>query len=260
MDIGPWIVAGAALLQPWIIALCKRLFPADVRLYETGNLQVGYGSFGPSLGIAGTIATHRKDVFIKEMHCVVRNRSDGSTHNFPWKAFRGNELLPRQERLELAGGFLLSTTNPFRFNIFFADERFIGEIGSKVKDAPRKWQEFKDAKAKESSQQLSENRVPVGNSSVDTMFAEFSRNGGMLEEFKAFDHAFYWKPDVYEIELVAQSIKPFKEYRLSRVFKLSEDDSKLLRLNTIQLCKSSFGMKANFVFAYPRYMKPEQTP
>ena len=66
-NIGPWIISGLALIQVWIVALWKKFRKPVVEIHQSGAIEIGYGSFGPSIGILGTLRTLHKDVFVRNI-------------------------------------------------------------------------------------------------------------------------------------------------------------------------------------------------
>ena len=53
---GSLIIATVALVQPWMIALWKRFVrPGTIDIHETGTIEIGYSSFGPTIGLRGTL-------------------------------------------------------------------------------------------------------------------------------------------------------------------------------------------------------------
>lgn len=151
-QFGPWIISGIALVQVWAIALIKKLRRASIDIYESGNLEIGYSSFGPTAGLTGTLRAVNKDVFVKRMTVTITKLKDGSTHTFNWKAFRSNtiSLNPNDPvRFEIASSFLLTGDNPFKYNIFFVDESFAAEVAPRVTGLTAKWYEFRARRLKE---------------------------------------------------------------------------------------------------------------
>jgi len=261
MEIGPWIISGIALLQVWVIALVKWSIRPRVTIYETGNLEVGYASFGPSIAIAGTLHVNKSSIFIKQISCTVTCKSDNATRNLKWKAFRSIEIFPEKPTLEIAGGFLLSSTAPYRFNIFFSDPAFISEISPKLKDTPSRWFTFKQTKFAAMSEEhnVDQNTLSQYEFALEYVYTEFCNSNGILEEYSALNNAFYWKPGKYSLEVEVKSEKNKTACSFKRQFEISEEQSQQLRLNCIQQCRDLLGLTTNYSFVYPEYQNPNDS-
>jgi hypothetical protein len=116
-DIGPWIVSLLALIQVWLIALWKRLRTGQLEIYESGTIEIGYGNFGPSIAVNGTLRCKHKDVFVRRAKIQLKRLKDGAEHAFAWRAFRPTtiSLSPTANlELELASSFLITLDQPHR--------------------------------------------------------------------------------------------------------------------------------------------------
>jgi len=123
-ELGPWILGFVALIQVWVIAAWKRMRKGSIEIYESGSIEIGYGDLGPSVALIGTLRCLEKDVFIKSMNVEIVRKKDGARHHFRWYAFRPNELslgAQSQPRLEIAGSFLATPSQPNKYNIFFTE-------------------------------------------------------------------------------------------------------------------------------------------
>ena len=117
-DLGPWIISFVVLAQFWVIAAWKRFIQKGrVEIYESGALEVSYGTFGPSISLTGTLRAINKDIFIRQIRIRVTRQKDGARFLFNWRAFRPNtiQLVGQQiATLELASSFLLTTDAPHK--------------------------------------------------------------------------------------------------------------------------------------------------
>ena len=53
---GTLIIALFALIQPWIRAIWKKLsWQQEVDVFETGSIEIGFSSYGPTVGLQGTL-------------------------------------------------------------------------------------------------------------------------------------------------------------------------------------------------------------
>jgi hypothetical protein len=122
-DVGALIVAIAALIQPWLIAIWKRYFRrGTVELQTLGNLEVGYSTFGPTLGIVGGVRSIHQDVFIKSVKAVV-TRDDKAEVELEWRFLKPTTVTipaPPTQTLEAAAGFVLLTSSSVKINALSA--------------------------------------------------------------------------------------------------------------------------------------------
>ena len=256
-QFGPWVLGGIGVVQPWLIAAFKRLRQPDVRIHETGSLEVGYGSFGPSIGIAGTLQGLHRDVFVRRMYLQLVRSRDGATHHFDWKVFRSNTLslsgAPPQT-FEPAAGFLLRTDNPFRFNIFFVDAYFVAEHQARVNGIPQRWEEFMAAKVEEwGDEKITVEDIRTHQVASRRLFEEFFLLPEQSQAFTALDRALYWEPGTYQLKLHLESSHPDSVFDKSWSFELSDVDSENLRANSVGIFRILCGLPVQWSFAYPVY-------
>lgn len=257
---GPWIISAIALAQVWIIALLKRVKKPSVEIYESGNIEVGYSGFGPTLGLLGTMRSLHKDVFVQRISATLTKLKDQSVHSFNWRAFRPNTIsLGTAEpfRFEVASSFLLTSNNPFKYNIFFVDESFTAEISPKVIDVSQKWIEYRTKRLNELKKQYPDNfNMLLDNPMLNqTIYDELSESGDLTHAYTIIDRACYWEPGEYTLLLQIATAKPNRTFNKEFSFSLSEDDVKLLHFNTITILRSMCGFNDQFNFASPEYKK-----
>jgi hypothetical protein len=83
------VVALIALIQPWAVYLWKKFIrKEEINLYPTGSIEVGYSSFGPTIGLNGTFRCLNQDVFVNSISVEIIKQKDKSTHSFDWGVFR----------------------------------------------------------------------------------------------------------------------------------------------------------------------------
>ncbi len=255
-QIGPWIISGIALLQFWVAALWRKWRKPVIEVHPSGNIEIGYGSFGPSIGIIGTLRTIHKDIFVRNIYLKVVKKKDESTHSFNWRAFRSITISTTPSdvpSLEIASSFLLTEKNPYKFNIFFVDEVFIAEISPQVGGMPQKWSEFRNNELRE----IAPDSAIVKNPMIEEeIYDKFSKSKQITDEYSILDRAFYWEAGEYSLDIVVNTTKPahkcFKKFR----FSLTETDVKQLRLNTIGIIRYLCGFKVILFFAYPKFIEP----
>lgn len=257
---GPWIISGLALAQVWIIALFKKFKKPQVDIYESGNVEIGFSGFGPTIGLMGTMRCLHKDVFVQRMNATLTKLKDKSVHTFNWRAFRPNtySLNPAEPpRFEVASSFLLTSNNPFKYNIFFVDESFTAEIAPKVGEVSKSWIDFRMKRLIELKKQYADKfELLLGNPMLDqTLYEEFFNSGALTNAYTILDRSCYWEPADYTLSVQVQAAKPNRIFKKDFSFSLSEDDVKLLHLNTIAILRTLCGFNEQFNFASPEYKK-----
>jgi hypothetical protein len=130
-DYGGHILAALALLQIWAIALWRRFVSRGVvHIYPTASIEIGFSSYGPTVGLLGTLRAQGRDVFVRRMRDHVVRLRDRAEHHFNWRAFRPHviPLVPTApQTLEIASSFLVTAQAPRQYNVFFASESFAGD-------------------------------------------------------------------------------------------------------------------------------------
>ena len=257
-QIGPWIISAVALVQVWIIALFRKLRKTSVTIYESGNIELGYSTFGPTIGLSGTLRARHKDAFVKRIFLKVTRMRDSSTHIFHWRFFRSPTITISQSepiRLEMVSSFLLTQNNPLKYNIVFVDEAFISENSSKVGHIPAKWMEFRNKKIKE----LEENDPSIISTLINNpllneiLFDEFFKKTEAVEAYTILDRAFYWEEGGYKLSIIVECSQPDQIFTKDFNFSLSSKDVESLRLNSIPTLRALCGLDAVWNFAYPEY-------
>jgi len=88
------IVAVIALVQPWVVALYRRVLRSGrLEIYETGLPEIGYSLWGATIALYGTLRSRDREMFAKSVTLQVRKLENTSaevaTHRtLQWVAFR----------------------------------------------------------------------------------------------------------------------------------------------------------------------------
>ncbi len=134
------IIAVTALVQPWLITLWKKFFRSPkIEIYPSGNLEIGYSGYGPTIGLHGTLHALHGDVFVKSIQLKVRRVQTNEEHWFAWAVFRSPVITfnpSESQPMELPAGFIVSQTQPHRYNIVFHDPDIQSEIRPYLEKLP----------------------------------------------------------------------------------------------------------------------------
>lgn len=253
------IIAITALVQPWLIALWKRLFHSPkIEIYPSGNLEIGYSDYGPTIGLHGTLRAPRGDVFVKSIRLRVRRVKTNEEHWFVWAVFRSPVIIfnpTESQPMELPASFIVSQTQPYRYNIVFHDPITQNEIRPYLEKLP-----------------------PLAFSVSRNHNLDFIRGAGNFQNIynKAHDeyakipeipNAYdsikmlcYWQPDRYELEMHIDTNKKDSHFMKQLPFQLTDQDVERLRLNAGVMTENPFKIVAgeqfwNYHFAYPSIME-----
>lgn len=256
--LGPWIISGIALAQVWVIALFRKIRKPIVEIYESGNIEVGFSNYGPTIGLTGTLRSIHKDSFIKTIKILITRMSDSASHTLNWRALRSNTFSLTQNApttLEICSSFLLTTDNPFKYNIVFIDDEFIANISSKVGSIPHNWQKFKQQRLKDLDEEEDTDITTLLEHPMleSILFDEFLETEIAIGAYTILDRAFYWDSDSYGMEIVVQTSNPNMVHSKKLKFEMNEEDIDLLRANTVSVIKAMCGLTDTWNFAYPQY-------
>ena len=81
------IVAWLALLLPGLRALWRRFVkPGTVDIYQTGTLEVGYCTFGATIGLHGTLRARDRDLWTGTFKGADRPTPWGALAGLVWQA------------------------------------------------------------------------------------------------------------------------------------------------------------------------------
>lgn len=227
-----------ALLQPWIGKLLKHFFRrGSVDIFETGTVEVGYSTFGPTIGLHGTLRARDADAFVRAVRLDVEREKDKAEHSFEWVAFRAHRLFigrPDEMALELPAGFLLPTSQPRRYNTLFHDPTVAAEVAN---DGQQLAQAYFDASLQQQG------------------FDDFAKLKPATDAFAAMTRRCYWEAGTYKLTLAVLTSRPDARFERRYRFALTEADAHALQLNVVSMIRESCGQEgAHYNFAYSKYL------
>jgi hypothetical protein len=244
------LVALAAFFRPDIERLSQRR-RALVDVHPAGRLEVGFSSFGPTLGLQGTMQAINRDEFISYSRATVERVADNLRHEFPWAVFRPQSFsATQQQTFEIASGFLLSIAAPRRFNIQFHDSATADNFRQSLIDLQRLWMAYLQAEG------IVLATVPAAH--MRGIYDTFHQ--AHLQEitplFSLIDRQFYWTQGTYRLLLELQTSRPTKTFTFSYTFTLSDSESNSLRSNCISCLLNMCNVPdVIFNFVYPTYSR-----
>ncbi len=221
-----WI-ALAALVQPWLIILWKKWFQRpQVKTYRTGDIELCYSNFGPTVALNGILKVGTGEVFVSAMKLEVVRRSDNATHEFEWTLFRSPSIhvnQPDKLTLELAAGFMLTSRQPHRYHVMFADNETQQAISRITEPVAREWQS------------VSAEATTVGGATRRQDFTGFIDSTAYLGASNKIERLCYWQEGEYELILYVHCSDPDRSFETRWTFMLTAEESEKLHLNSFRI-------------------------
>lgn len=253
-DYVPIAISLIALIQVWIIALWKRFISkGSADIHKAANLEVGFSSLGPTVGMFGTIRAINKDIFVQKITVKISSNSGEKSSELEWRIFRPNQLpvVPEDPKiLEIASGISVRPDSPHKFNILFSDDSFIKKHKSNMETVQQSWEEFKNQRI-----QMRKNFPEINKPGIieRQFLPEFMKleKVAMLSEELAQD--FLWQPGKYQITVFLDAAKPARSTEKKWEFELSDDNVLSLKENIESIIKELCGYRAIYKFAFPSY-------
>lgn len=259
---GILILAIYGTIQVWFIALWKKYVrKGKISIYETGTIEIGYGTFGPTIGLNGTLRALNKDVFVKSIDLEVVREKDRAQHVFNWIAFRPPkiELAGTQPiSMEIPAGFLVSPDSPHRFNIVFNDAGLLEEIRPLFNEYISEWLKVVEQLSKVWPPSVGVTPQPEIIAKQLELIEAFRKSPIRVETYTALDRKCYWEVGRYRLKINVRTSKPDKVFTNNYRFSITEADSKNLKLNVITMLEepiSNYLRVQNYPynFAYSAY-------
>lgn len=256
------VVAVFALIQPWIFAAWRKYFrQGSIEIYQTGNLEIGYSGFGPTIGLNGTLRCIHRDLFVQTIQLELIKEKDSSKHSFDWGVFRSEKITvggQDQATFELPCGFMLSTSLPQRFNIQFHDTQVQSEMRQVVNKLSEEWSKVRSKSATDELRKLS-----IENASLPPQLREpflalyegFSKSEVYLQSYESVVRTCYWEAGKYTLKMIVRTSKPDRSFEKYWDFALTEQETQAIRLNVIKLLQDICGGPSYgpYSFAFPEY-------
>ena len=253
------IIAVTALVQPWFIALWKKFFRSPkIEIYPSGSLEIGYSDYGPTIGLHGTLRAPHGDVFVKGIRLRARRIQTNEEHWFAWAVFRSPVIIfnpAEPQPMELPASFIVSQTQPHRYNIVFHDPVIQGEIRPYLEKLPPL--AFSIGRTHDLDfVRGSVNAQDIYNKAHD----EYTKTSEVTTAYDRFNMLCYWQAGNYELEVHIDTNKKDSHFKKQLPFHLDEQDVERLRRNAIVMTENPFRVVAgeqfwSFNFAYPSIME-----
>jgi len=129
-------LAVLALAQPGVLLLFqwsyrRYLLKAEIVVHPTSTVQVGYGPYGASITLTGSLQAVNREQFVSGMRLTIANERTGERHQFGWHAFiAGHQRMTGgvpDSVLEVPAGFMVTTQQGNRYTVVFVGHDLEGE-------------------------------------------------------------------------------------------------------------------------------------
>lgn len=234
---GVLILAFIGFIQFWLKVLYDKYFrKGEIAYYETGTIVVGYITSGPTISLNGTIRALNKDVFVRSMDLLVVREKDKAQHVFKWIAFQSPKIDiagSQPSPMEIPSGFLISPNSSHRFNIVFNDNDVFKDI--------RPLLNTYNSECYKTSEELRKIWPPLTGAPPEILAQQFAvierfrKSRIHVDTFTALDRKCYWEPDSYQLIINVTTSKPNKAFTKKYHFLITEEDSRILKLNVITI-------------------------
>jgi len=261
------IVAVVALIQPWLVALYKRLFHSGrLEIYETGLAEIGYSFWGPTIALYGTLRSRDRELFVRSVELrltLLENGVKASPRILQWVAFRPLTTILGRTTLEMEvtqpASFMVNPTQPHQFNIFFSDLLIQNQVRRCLEKAQKKWLEHiseggkLDKVRSKSSDPTQQQRLIA--QYLDQAYPTFTQTTEYEAALTEIRDLMVWKTGNHLLTFTAQTAKPDRTYKRSWLIVLTEEQEAGLRSNAETIleaaCKDIF---RPHYFAYVGYL------
>jgi len=245
---GVFAIAVVALVQPWLIAVWRRYFrQGQIDVHETGLIELGFSALGPTIGLHGTLRAVHRDIFVADISLNIVRLRDGAQHTFGWAAFRGGQL--GEELYTLPASFLVSASQPHRYNIVWSDNETRQEMDEALAPVKEAWQK-----------KVFENWAPEIED-YSGPYEELAETPVHVQAFTDVGRRCYWDAGSYRLDLAVASARPDRSFRRRWKFELTEQDAELLLRNSIVILRQTCGfsdLTLNFANAAYLEVEPEE--
>ena len=260
-DYGAHLLGFVALAQVWVIALWKKyLRKSTLTIHPAGTIEIGFGTFGPSISLLGTLRARGRDAFVDEMRLQVTRMKDKAEKTLYWTAFRSNTISLAKnvsESVEIARSFLVTPGTARQYNVFLTPRDFASNYRAKVQPLMDAWHTFvTDTLRQFDPNLLNQLSAVLKNPTLSGQcFEKFMKENLAVDLHTLLNNDFFWHASEYRIELTISCTDPTPDVAKSWMLTLNEQDEKDLRLNTVSLIRELVCLPPWYSFAYKDYSR-----
>lgn len=244
------VVAFVALIQFWVSWAWKRfLRPGRVEFYESGQLEIGFGSFGAHIGLMGTVRAIHSDQFVRTFDAKVTRLSDTSTHKFNWEVARISDG-SGNSRVAPALSFMVTQLQPIHINPILVDQINGKAVKELIERFRPLYREAETTLGTDSNVDDEDGRRLTAFSNATTVGSDGQQIISSLER------SCFWESDTYRLELTVETDQAGKSFTKSWLFVISTSDATGLIGNASKIASASLNQgDEQFYFAYVEFIE-----
>jgi hypothetical protein len=245
------VIALVALIQMWLYWAWRKFFRrGSISIFETGTIEGGYSSYGPTIGVQGTLHGREREMFVRVISLEV----------FEWTLFKSVRFVttrPTEVAFQLPAGFLLLPSQPFRYNLLFNDTSFQQQHVQPVIDTLRTaWIVAVQRSLGGAPLNPQQAQAQIQHAS-QAAYPAFSGQPHHVNAFTQLSQQFYWNPGWYKLSIRIATAHPERTFTEGWRFELTQAQSNSLRLNAIKVVQEVCGQYiGEYNFAYVAYRPP----
>ncbi len=241
------IVAFAALIQPWIVTVWKKVFQrGTVDIYETPIAEIGFSTFGATIGLSGTLRSRQRDMFIQNTWLTLRDQT--TKRQFHWTAFRvpkisvGTTGSQTQEvSLDPPYSFMILLLEPHRLNILFSDTALLQEAQPRVEKLKQEW--IASVQSIELPELPFDSNVQRNlTKKLRRAHERFSTTDNYRATLDFLEEVFPWAAGTFELTLHVRTARPNRTYKRAWKISFTEQEIANLRNNISFTLEEALGL------------------
>jgi len=205
---------------------------AKLKNHLSDIAEIGFSKYGPTLGLSGVLTSSSKVIFVQNIALNILRKKDNSQYLFDWFAFRPTKFSATgysQIEFKMPSKFMISSSQPFKYNILFIDQNKYAEMNPTLQEIKRNWQKLLEAVKFDS----------VINK-YQELFEEFSNHQRTSELLYRLNKLSYWEEGEYSLTIIITT-RDKKYLEIQKSFTLEKSELKTLEENTLiilyDLCK-----------------------
>jgi hypothetical protein len=208
------------LILPWL----KLLPSPKLTNHITDSVEIGFGRFGPSLVLAGSLATRSKIIFVQNISIDLVHRRVPGTHRLNWFAFLPYEFKYKnitETDFLMPSKFMIAATQGHQYNILFVDQDKYSDIKPIINIIRQEWE-----------LSLRHKGSPAGERDRQALFPDFLKAQKTVELSQRLSKLSYWEEGEYFVNMEVITQGPLRLLQTRRSFFLSQKDTLCLRQNS----------------------------
>ena len=222
--------------QTWAIRAVNRfLLRPKVEIFKSGLLEIGYSTFGPTIGIVGTLRITGRDAFVAGFRATVTSTDNATQHNLNWVASRPSDIDGASSselifRTPLS--FDVKARQPHPYSIVFHDAAANSQVTGIFRDLQVSWHQLVlDAKGRMSVDDFLRD-------SLNDCERVFREQAHVLDAYEKLRDLCYWTPGKHRLQIHVDLADPSTTISFAFEFEMTEADIAKLKLNAVNLLQS----------------------